>query len=293
MFPQASVGLISESVPSQPMLNGIYLAQVAGVSADDHAIQVVFTTMAGILNSQNKNAIKVKVLQPRAGLHGAILELPQIGEWGLVCFPNGSDQMAVWLGSLNRDLSNLAWDGIGENTRLDQHESGVYRLLDDAGNLDMVFADGSYIRIGQGTDLAARFHHERQGQERRSPSFVNPVGNPGSIFLRHSSGTTVQIDQAGAVTVQGIGPITVHGTGNVTVQSDAVADVHGGGPNQTLIGGGQDYVVLLAGLMNLIAWLTSHTHMNVKAGIDNSGPPNGAPAPPTPGLDITLNTKAS
>lgn len=287
MHPQAAVGLMYEEVPAQPGHQFIVLAQVIGVSPDDHAVQVLFTTMASVLNSTNVSPLKVKVLQRRAGTHGAILELPQVGEWGLVCFPNGSDQMAVWLGSVNRDLSNLAWDGIGAKARLDQHESGVYSLIDDAGNVDSVFPDGTYLRIGSGTVKADRLHHERQGQVRRTVPFDNPTGNPVTIHLSHSSGTQVTIQPDGSVNVIGQTDVTVQAGGTMTVQ--------GGAPSQTVIGGPSQsqFVVLLQGLANLIAWAATHVHTGVQGGPDDSGPPLAPPTPPVSGTDFTANTVAS
>ncbi len=303
MHLQAGIGAITEIVRTQAPITGIVLAQVIGVSGDDHAVQVMFTTMASIFNSADGSPLKVKVLQRRAGLYGAILELPQVGEWGLVCFPNGSDQMAVWLGSINRDLSNLAWDGIEKYTRLDQHESGVYTLLDDEGNLDMVFRDGSYLRVGTGIELAARFKHERQGQAQRTVPFTNPTGDPATLHLRHSSGSELTITPDGQITVHGASSIEVDGgttilvdgQGAVTVQSAGVTTVQGGGPAQTIIGGptAAQVVVLLAGLTNLIAWAATHVHDNVQSGIDQSGPPASPPNTPVPGVDISLNTVAS
>ena len=311
MHPQAGIGAILDTLPVQPRLDGIVLAQVFSVSPTDHAVQVIFTTLAGVLTPGTGQAFKVKVLQRRAGITGAILELPQVGEWGLVCFPHGSDQMAVWLGSLNRDLSNLTWDGIGPTTRLDQHESGVYRLIDDDGNVDTVFADGTYLRVGSGSTLADREHYERQGQGKRSIPFANPTGVSATVHVQHSSGTTVTIDPDGTLTVHGVAPITVqgdatimvNGTGNVTVKSAAEvlvdaavsATVQGGGPALTIIGGipKSDFVVLLRGLTNLISWLTTHTHLDPTNLTPMTGMPVVAPPPPVAGIDFTVNTVAS
>lgn len=293
MHPQNSVGAMTEEVPLQTGMGGIVLAQCVGVSADDHAIQVIFTTLSGILTTLNGNPLKVRVLQRRAGTSGAILELPQMGEWGLVCFPSGSDQMAVWLGSLSRDLSNLSWDGVGPLTQLDQHESGVYRLLDDAGNLDLVFADGSYLRVGAGTVKATRLHHERQGQQRRTTDFSNPQGAPGTMYLQHVSGTTVQIDPNGDATITGAGKITVTATGDILVQSAGIATIEGGGPAQSLLGGDTDFLVLLQGLINQVTWLSTHVHTGVQGGSSNSGPPATPPPVLVDGVDYTTNAKAS
>ena len=303
MHPQAGVGAVQDMLPSQPRLSGIVLAQVIGVSPSDHAVQVIFTTGAGIATQGTGQTFKVKVLHQRAGLHGAHLELPQVGEWGLVCFPHGSDQMAIWLGAVNRDLSNLAWDGIGMTTRLDQHESGVYSLLDDVGNLDTVFPDGSYVRVGTGTTKADRFHYERQGQEKRSVPFANPGGDPATIHIHHSAGTTITIAPNGALTVQGAASISVSGVGAVSVHSDATVQVdapstvtvQGGGPAMTILGGAAspDLVVLLKGLTNLILWLTTHTHLDPTNTTPVTGIPVTPPTPPVAGTDFTINTVAS
>jgi len=297
-------------VPSQPKLSGIVLAQVVSVSPDDHALGVIFSTLSGIFPAGTGSPLQVKVLQRRGSINAAVLEIPQVGEWGLVCFPHGSDQMAVWLGSINQDASNLAWDGIGKTTRLDQHESGAYSLVDDAGNLDVSFPDGTYVRVGTGSTPADRFHHERQGDVRRSVPFSPPTGAPATVHLHHSSGSSVQIDPDGTVTVQGITDVTVNADGavtvdafSVTVESQSSVDVSGasavtvagGGSAMTILGGaaGAQLVVLLLGLTNLITWLASHTHTNVKAGPDTSGPPSVPPTAPVPGTDYSIKTVAS
>ena len=79
MHPQASVGAVQEMLPSQPRLSGIVLAQVVGVSPSDHAVQVIFTTGAGIATQGTGQTFKVKVLHQRAGLHGPLVAPSQIG----------------------------------------------------------------------------------------------------------------------------------------------------------------------------------------------------------------------
>lgn len=284
MHSQSSLGSQNEAVSPIPQFNQIVLAQVVEVTPSDQSVQVLFTTLSGILNSATGTPHKVRVCQPLAGLSGARLALPQPGEWGLVCFPNGSDQMAVWLGSICRDLSNLAWDQMGPKTQLDQHYSGAYLLRDDAGNTDIVFADGSYVRIGDGESIAGRFEHQRQGQQRLNIERSQPSGTDVTMHLHHKSGTTVTIEPSGKVTINSVDNVVVEGT-EVTVK--------GAGPSQTIVGGDQDFVVLLAGLQNLIAWATSHVHANVLSGPAESGPPTAPPNVPIPGTDHTVNMVAS
>ena len=92
---------------------------------------------------------------------------------------------------------------------IDRHaESGVYRLIDAAGNHELVLPDGSYEHWGP----PGSSHRTLTGTDAQK-SWTIPPASVGVYTLHHASGTEISINTAGAVTVSGplAGTKTVHG----------------------------------------------------------------------------------
>lgn len=203
MYPQSGIG--EQDIPLPPVIGqgGIYLAQVIGVLPSDHAVQVIMSATSFIGNTDTAKGLKVKVLEHRAGPYLGDLGLPRVGDWGLVVFPNGSDQMAVWLGSLYQDFNNIATANPEE--RISHQDSGVYWRMAKDGTVEFVHPSGTYVRLGTGTALATRTRQERQGETRREVPYAIPPKPAITLHLKHSSGTLVSVDPSGNVTVTGKG----------------------------------------------------------------------------------------
>jgi hypothetical protein len=75
-----------------------------------------------------------------------------------------------------------------------RHESGVWSLITPDGSTETHWPDGSYWRVGASTAL-----HDMASE---NPAWAPPAsGTAEAMVLRHSSGATVEISAAGAVTV--------------------------------------------------------------------------------------------
>lgn len=272
MFRQAGVGK-QVSVSGAPKREGAYLAQVIEVMPPDHAVGVFLPALSAIASKAKPAPLKAKVLARRAGPLMGDVDLPQRGDWGLVVFPQGSDQLAVWLGSLHQDFFNIATDNEGET--IHQHDSGIYTRMDAAGTLEVSHPSGTFIRIGQGTSLATRTKQYRQGTARLSQPYAIPSKPIPDVIIEHATGAQVHMDTSGNITIQGA-------TGKV---------VYAGGPSN--VAAPADSLARLTWMATILAWLTSHTHGGVMPGSGTSGPPAVAPAAPVPGVDYTLNVKGA
>ncbi len=212
MKPQASMGTPMPLPSSAIHFPGLYVARVLDVSPTDHAVQVILPAMA-IAGNITTNAqpdgtmrprgLKAKVLEHRAGPYIGDLDLPRIGDWGVVAFPHGSDQLAVWLGSLYQDFNNLATANPEE--QISHHDSGVYWRVAKDGTLELSHPSGTYVRMGSGTTLAQRTRQEQQGDGRRSVNYSIPTKPAITLHIKHSSGTLFSVDETGNVTVVGKG----------------------------------------------------------------------------------------
>lgn len=233
MFPQAMIGTQQDEGQDIPALRGFYLAQVVGQSPQDHAVLVMLPALAGLLSTRagsNPAGLKARILQHRAGPYVGDLDMPKVGDFGVVVFLHGSDQSAVWLGSLYQDLANLAWEGKRPADRLSHHDSGVYSLVDAAGNAEWVHPSGTRVRVGEGTAKAERNRQERQGQTRRTKPYAVPVKDAPTVHVEHTTGTRITVNPDGSVTIVG------KSTKSETIEG-AVTEDYQGTKQETVVGG--------------------------------------------------------
>lgn len=253
-----------------PMLNGLYQAQVTGVVTGEHAVTVILPLLTALEHSSTRAGLKVLVLARRAGARGSEVDLPQVGEWGVVAFLAGTHPLAVWLGSVHQTLNNFSTGTIGE--RIDQHDSGVYTRIDPAGNVEWAHPSGLYVRVGSGTTLAARKRRRRKPDTTTAEIVdYSPVESPApTVHLAHPSGATVTIETTGKVTVTSPNEIVLNGA------------------TMTHIGGasGVDFVALKSAVEKIQAAYDVHQH-------DSSAPPSPQVGSLIPGIDYTVRTKAT
>lgn len=296
----------------------VYLGQVTAVSPADHSVTVLLNA-AGAMGSPSGEGCKARVLSPRASQRVGIIDLPRIGDWGVVAFPGGNPQLAVWLGSLYADLTNICTEDA--ETHLTQYEGGTWYRVKANGTVEFSHPSGTYVRIGSGTALDQRQKHQRQGTTRQKVTYSDlPTAADPTLHVEHSSGTKITIAPSGAVTIDSVstldvttqgavnvqagGNATVHADGNLSADADGSVTIMGadvtvksasGGPNLCKLGGatGSDYVALYPGLQKLWTYILNHTHSNVQAGIDLSGPPSPGPPVLVADVDYTQEVKAT
>lgn len=202
MLAQSGLGVRQDEQPALPPLSGIFLAQVTDALPSDHAVEVMLSSLSGSYGGSPSRALKVHVMEHRAGMYHGNLDLPRRGDWGLVVFPHGSDQLPVWIGSLYQDFNTLAT--ANEQERISQHDSGVWSRTAKDGTVEWSHPSGTFIHVGTGTALSSRTRQERQGATRREVPYAIPPRPPITVHVQHSSGTLVSIDPTGNITVTGV-----------------------------------------------------------------------------------------
>lgn len=267
-------------------MDGHYQAQVIGVLPKEHAVMVMLPALTVMNYGADKEGLKVSVLARRAGNYVGEVDLPRVGDWGVVVFLQGSHSLPVWLGSLYQTYAGLQTGVAGE--RLNHHDSGVYSRVDPAGNVEWAHPSGLYVRIGEGTTLTPRTRKQRKANQAASETvpYAIPVKPTPTVYLDHPSGTTITIATDGKVTVQSPDEVSVEAE-TVNVHGETTVSVYG--DTNTHIGAavGINYVVLLQALIEIKAIFDAHIH----------GPGGDPPTTPMPvwtsDVHMTSNTKAS
>lgn len=267
---QQGISAHTQSSASSVLLHGLYQAQVIGVVTGEHAVTVILPLLSALKHSGDRVGLKVSVLARRAGAKGSDVNLPQVGEWGVVAFLAGTHPLAVWLGSLHQTLNNFSTGVAGEC--ISQHDSGAYTRLDPSGNTEWGHPSGLYLRIGSGTTLTPRTRRRRKAGTNTAEvvDFTPSATAAPTVHLAHPSGASVTIDPAGNVTVTSPTDIVLNGS----------AMTHVGAAS------GQDFVALKAAVDKIQAAYDSHQH-------DSSAPPNPQVGVLVPGTDYTVKTKAT
>ena len=276
MHPQSQAGLESVSVPAQAKLDGFYLSRVADVSVADHTVHVLLPNLGSVTGSQLKPFVKAHVLERRASQLVGEVALPRVGDWGVVIFPGGSPRLAVWLGSLYQDLSNICTEA--PETDLAHYEGGTWSRVKADGTVEFVHPSGTYIRLGSGTALATdpqtgtpRAKHERQGQTVRKVAYAIPSKPAVTLHVEHSSGAKFTIAPDGEVTIAAASGKFLHLAGTA----------------------GEDFIALKSALDKILATFNAHTHTGVQGGSGSSGPPGTPLAAFIPDTDYTGQAKAT
>jgi len=280
MYVQNSVG--SESYNTHPVhrFDGLYLAQVVGIAPEHHAVNILLPALSGMTNAMKPSNLNARVLEHRAGMYVGELDLPRIGDWGVVAFPHGSDHFAVWLGSLYQDFNHIATSHREE--RISHHDSGVYSRIAQDGTVEWSHPSGTFLKIGSETTLSPRTRFQRQGANPKPQEvdYAIPTKPAPTVHVEHTSGLTLTISPSGNLTINVPGHetttvvgnedhtvkgnLTIVGEQNVVICGDDVtiksthadpgAHLHFGGET------GEDFIALKAALDHILSVFNSHTH---------------------------------
>ena len=292
MHRQASVGS-QVPVPAGLPREGCHLAKVMTTIPEEHAVMVVLAALSSVGTETvttriQDRGIKAKVMEHRAGRFVGDLDLPRRGDWGIVVFPQDSDQLAIWLGCIYEEMDTLASPAREE--RRSHHDSGTWWRVGQDGTIELAHPSGTYIRIGTGTALSARTRQERQGNERREvPYPVTETGAP-TVYFQHASGASFQIEPTGRTKVESSDATWVidpDGTVTFTVPDGKLAYLGGQG--------GADFIALRKALEDLTTQFAAHVHAFTKPG--NASEFSGIPRDPllilTPDVHFTEKSKAT
>jgi phage baseplate assembly protein gpV len=194
---------------------------------------VVATYPAGnsvdvLLDRDGSRLSNVQVAVPMGSDICGVLDLPDIGgpaddsRWNItasrtryiraiVQFYRG---MPIVTNFLLPQVCQVTFDE--KNRRIDRHASDVYTSIDDLGNYELAFPNGSYLRIGTSPaheDLTARDFDKKWAITRNTSNSLY-------FHYTHKNGgfavTTVEIDPSGNIKLFGEGNLTATINGNVT-----------------------------------------------------------------------------
>lgn len=182
----------------------------------------------------------------------------------------------VVLGFMPQQILQMTFKRL--NFRIDRHPSDVYSSLDNEGNFEWSHPSGSFVRVAEdpehedltGQDADGKFKVDRNTA--RAPWLSVLIKNSGAEVAR------VRIDPSGNVALDHAGNLTSHTGGNaaITVDGTTTATLTGAAVLNAPAG------LTINGNVATVGTLTNngknvgspHTHTNVKAGIDTSGPPS-------------------
>lgn len=226
---QGTSAFLKRSESSVPSLTGHYQAQVIGLVPKEHAVNVILPSLSVLEYGADRGGLKVSVMARRAGKWVGEIDLPRVGDWGIVVFPQGTHQFAVWLGSIYQTFDGLE-TGVAEE-RIDHHDSGVYHRVDPAGNAEFSHPSGAYWRIGAGTDLTPRTRRRRKAGKAESELVAYPIPptSPPTIYLNHPAGTSVKINPDGSMLITTpAATIAISVTGDMTTIAEGTISTTAG-----------------------------------------------------------------
>ena len=223
---------------------------VQSYDAQNHRIYV-------ILNDMQEIAIPIQVLINGPADQWAVnqIELPKPGTKVAVAFINGDPRNGILLGSFFGNNRNAITSAPGfpfEN--FFAHWNGAYEYMDQIGNTTKWFPDGTYMQVSQTIGALPTLYQntvDSTGNQQRvaiTNSQRLPVPpTPGfQIYIKHSSGTDITVDNNGNVII--------------TLNSGATFQL-----NNT-----SDALALVS---KLLTAFNNHTHLGVTAGSGATGPP--------------------
>lgn len=131
--------------------------------------------------------------------------LPGVGTWGLVAFVNNDIRNGVWLGAYYPSQVDAVVGTQAPFTDYEAHWSGFWRLLDMAGQFNVVFPDGTSLTVSESGEVPVPTRNvvgpdQKQvpqpfTQEQRVPSPPSPF----QIVLRTAGGVTLTIQDGNVI----------------------------------------------------------------------------------------------
>lgn len=234
-------------VDSGPLITD---AWVTGYDAINHRVYV-------ILHDGQQLPVPVRVLMNGPADLYAVnqVEMPKPGTKVAVAFINHDLRNGILLGSFFATGANtITSDSTQPFLNFFAHWTGNFEYMDQIGQTVNWYPDGTYIQVAQDVSALPTLYQntlDSEGNQQRvavtPASRVATAPSPGfKIFINHSSGTTVTIDNTGNVII-GL-------KGGATFQLDNASDS----------------LALVSKLLNAF---NNHTHSSVEPGGGASGPP--------------------
>ena len=241
-----------------PITQALVLAQ----NPDTQSLTVMLRDGQGL-----SQPVPVMIPGPCDGLRIKQSAMPGRGTMGIVAFLNNDIRSGVWLGAIPTVMADAISNPTGDPfLNYESHFSGYWHSLDQSGSENTRWPDGSMLIVGSG--FTPTRHIQNSAGQRESvpvadsdrPATISPM----PITLKHSSGTTVEIDSSGNVTVAASGTILASSPTSIEAKAPVVK-IDNGGTTQYLV------------TATAWTWLTTHTHSGVQTGAGNTGTPNSVP----------------
>lgn len=233
------------------------------------------------LPSQQVVSVRMAVHGPADGVRVSHAAMPGRFTEGIVVFPFGDNRNGVWLASIYAAQDDAYTTETDQFAEYNSHWSGYYDYLDGNGQSLVSFPDGTYLLVSGSTAKPSFYRHIVDDQQNRQlEQFTDSqrVPNPPSArhtYLHHASGTFVDIDPSGNLTVSGASGAQIElktNNGYVLIDNSGVVTVNSASGKVNLsVGGASDQYTLVRTDL-LVSWLSSHTHSN-----GNNGSPTGTP----------------
>lgn len=230
--------------------------------------------------------------------------MPGRGTWGLVAFPYGNAINGIWLGAHYPSFLDALSTNTDPFMDYDAHWSGAYEVMDKDGKWTKSFPDGTYIQSSDSTAKPTMYRHTVDSQQNQNLvefKDTDRVPNPPSarhLFTHHASGTEIDIDPTGNVTITGAtgatstvtfgkATLVVDKNGNIYAtaaggsqvqltanQGTLTVDQNGGiygnaapGQKVRLASGGSATTYTLVRTDLLVAAFNAHTHPDAQGGV--------------------------
>lgn len=186
----------------------------------------------------------VKVLYPGAcdALRINQQPMPGRGTMGVIAFVNNDIKSGVWLGAVVGAIADAISSPVDDPfLKYESHWSGYWNSLDQGGNENTHWTDGSTLTVGSGF-VPTRHIQNTEGVREAVPVAATdrPTATPFPFTFMHSTGTMVKIDALGNVTVSGVAAITADAVGAIDATSKA--SITATAPTITLDGSTEVYL---------------------------------------------------
>jgi hypothetical protein len=204
---------------------------VVATHPEDHSVDLVMTDdysrLAGVqvLTSNGNGAYgRNDLYAPDEKSDDAKWDLSKVGPKNPIAAVAFGLGMAVVIGFRFPQVNGLTFNE--KNLRVDRHSSEVYSTLNDAGDYEMAWPNGTFVRVGASPD-----HVDLNGKGTDS-KWATDKNTGAQMHLRLVLGAgklDFHVDPDGNVVMTHDGDLTLHTKGKATVNVDGTADITVGG----------------------------------------------------------------
>lgn len=187
--------------------------------------------------------------------------LPVIGTWGVVALVNGDSRAGYWIGSVDTNYITAVQDIGDSSVDFYSHISGYVSYLDKTGTHYTQFSDGTYVLNSSSVTPPSLTRNVVNADQSVSVATLNlsdriqTVPSPRYCTLSHATGTEIQINPSGGVSVDVASGGTLTGTcGGTSLEIDSSGNTTvtgASGSEMTLSFNGATIQITSTGIVNI------------------------------------------